>query len=167
MTMAFGPAAGLELVDALMSERSLQQYHLLPSVRGDLLHNSTAHTQAQVEFERATSITRISREVELLLARTRDCATNHVALMLIETFSTESKMKAGSVSIPSPKTHSDRQTLTHKLTHRERFLPSFSQRLGSPRLESKSLIILACLDCHGRGRGFESRRPRYSLQSSW
>jgi RNA polymerase sigma factor (sigma-70 family) len=74
MAMAFGPAAGLELVDALISERSLQQYHLLPSVRGDLLHKLNRHAEAQVEFERAASMTRNSREVELLLARARDCA---------------------------------------------------------------------------------------------
>ena len=78
MAMAFGPAAGLELVDALMSERSLQQYHLLPSVRGDLLHKLNRHTEAQVEFERAASMTRNSREVELLLARGRDCAAKAI-----------------------------------------------------------------------------------------
>ena len=78
MAMAFGPAAGLELVDALLSERSLQQYHLLPSVRGDLLHKLNRHTEAQVEFERAASMTRNSREVELLLARARDCAAKAI-----------------------------------------------------------------------------------------
>jgi RNA polymerase sigma-70 factor, ECF subfamily len=80
MAMAFGPAAGLELVDALMSEseRSLQQYHLLLSVRGDLLHKLNRHTEAQVEFERAASMARYSREVELLLARARDCAAKAI-----------------------------------------------------------------------------------------
>jgi RNA polymerase sigma-70 factor (ECF subfamily) len=74
VAMAFGPAAGLELVDALVRERSLQHYHLLPSVRGDLLQKLNRNTEAQGEFERAASMTRNSREVELLLARARACA---------------------------------------------------------------------------------------------
>ncbi len=73
VAMAFGPAAGLELVDALVTERSLQNYHLLPSVRGDLLQKLNRNTEAQAEFERAASMTRNSREVELLLARARAC----------------------------------------------------------------------------------------------
>jgi hypothetical protein len=84
--------------------------------------------------------------------------------MRIETFSMQSKMKAGPVSIPSSKTHSDRKTLTHKLTHRERFLQSFSAT-WQPRLESKSLIIRVCLDCHGRARGFESRRSAIHIKA--
>jgi RNA polymerase sigma-70 factor (ECF subfamily) len=79
VAMAFGPAVGLELVDALVSERSLQQYHLLPSVRGDLLQKLNRNTEAQVEFERAASMTRNSREVELLLARARACAAKTLA----------------------------------------------------------------------------------------
>ncbi len=77
--MAFGPAAGLELVDALVTECSLQQYHLLPSVRGDLLEKLNRNSEAQAEFERAASMTRNSREVELLLARARACAAKGLA----------------------------------------------------------------------------------------
>jgi RNA polymerase sigma-70 factor (ECF subfamily) len=79
VAMAFGPAAGLELVDALVTERSLQHYHLLPSVRGDLLQKLNRNTEAQAEFERAASMTRNSREVELLLARARACAAKALA----------------------------------------------------------------------------------------
>jgi len=74
-SMAFGPAAGLELVDALTSEPSLENYHLLPSVRGDLLAKLGRHGEARVEFERAASITRNVRERELLLERARVCAS--------------------------------------------------------------------------------------------
>jgi RNA polymerase sigma-70 factor (ECF subfamily) len=71
--MAFGPAAGLELVDALMGEPSLQTYHLLPSVRGDLLGKLGRFDEARLEFERAAALTRNSRERELLLERAREC----------------------------------------------------------------------------------------------
>jgi predicted RNA polymerase sigma factor len=67
--MAFGPASGLELVDALRSEPSLRTYHLLPSVRGDLLAKLGRHDEARAEFERAASLTRNVRERELLLGR--------------------------------------------------------------------------------------------------
>jgi RNA polymerase sigma-70 factor (ECF subfamily) len=67
--MAFGPAAGLELVDALTSESSLKAYHLLPSVRGDLLSKLGRHDEARLEFRRAASLTRNARERELLLER--------------------------------------------------------------------------------------------------
>ena len=67
--MAFGPAAGLEIVDALVDEPSLQTYHLLPSVRGDLLAKLGRRDQARTEFERAASLTRNTRERDLLLAR--------------------------------------------------------------------------------------------------
>ena len=73
VSMAFGPAAGLELVDALTAERSLENYHLLPSVRGDLLKKLNRFEEARVEFERAASLTRNARERELLLERVRDC----------------------------------------------------------------------------------------------
>ena len=67
--MAFGPAAGLELVDTLTAEPSLKSYHLLPAVRGDLLAKLGRHEEAQAEFLRAASLTRNSRERELLRAR--------------------------------------------------------------------------------------------------
>jgi RNA polymerase sigma factor (sigma-70 family) len=73
VSMAFGPAAGLELVDALTSERSLQSYHLLPSVRGDFLAKLGRADEARMEFERAASLTRNARERELLLERARAC----------------------------------------------------------------------------------------------
>jgi RNA polymerase sigma factor (sigma-70 family) len=72
--MASGPAAGLELVDALRAENSLRSYHLLPSVRGDLLVKLDRLSEAQVEFERAASLTQNARERELLLNRARTCA---------------------------------------------------------------------------------------------
>jgi predicted RNA polymerase sigma factor len=67
--MAFGPAAGLALVDALVSEPSLKSYHLLPSVRGDLLAKLGRHDEARAEFKRAASLTRNERERDLLLDR--------------------------------------------------------------------------------------------------
>jgi RNA polymerase sigma-70 factor, ECF subfamily len=75
IAMAFGPAAGLELVDTLISEPSLKSYHLLPSVRGDLLAKLGRSDEARVEFERAASLTRNARERELLLARAAACET--------------------------------------------------------------------------------------------
>jgi RNA polymerase sigma factor (sigma-70 family) len=73
IAMAFGPAAGLELVDALTSEPSLAGYHLLPSVRGDLLFKLGRLDEARAEFERAASLTRNARERTLLLDRARAC----------------------------------------------------------------------------------------------
>jgi len=67
--MAFGPAAGLELVDALTAEPSLESYHFLPSVRGDFLSKLGRHDEARVEFERAAALTQNARERELLLDR--------------------------------------------------------------------------------------------------
>jgi RNA polymerase sigma factor (sigma-70 family) len=72
--MAYGPTAGLELVDALRSEPSLKSYHLLPSVRADLLKKMGRVDEARAEFERAASLTRNARERELLLARAADPA---------------------------------------------------------------------------------------------
>jgi predicted RNA polymerase sigma factor len=69
MSMAFGPAVGLELVDALMDEPSLKTYHLLPSVRGDLLAKLGRVEEARAELERAAGLTRNARERALLLAR--------------------------------------------------------------------------------------------------
>jgi RNA polymerase sigma factor (sigma-70 family) len=72
--MAFGPAAGLELVDALVSEPSLKAYHLLPSARGDLLEKLGRSDEARAEFERAASLTQNLRERDLLLERAAACA---------------------------------------------------------------------------------------------
>jgi RNA polymerase sigma factor (sigma-70 family) len=69
VSMAFGPAAGLEIVDAISAEPSLQRYHLLPSVRGDLLAKLGRHEEARAEFERAAALTRNARERELLMRR--------------------------------------------------------------------------------------------------
>jgi RNA polymerase sigma-70 factor, ECF subfamily len=74
LSMAFGPAAGLELVDTLTSEPSLQGYHLLPSVRGDLLAKLGRFEEAREEFERAASLTRNAREQTLLIERAAACA---------------------------------------------------------------------------------------------
>ena len=71
--MAFGPAAGLELVDALAAEPSLKGYHLVQSVRGDLLFKLGRFEEARAEFERAASLTRNARERELLLQRAASC----------------------------------------------------------------------------------------------
>jgi RNA polymerase sigma factor (sigma-70 family) len=74
--MASGPAAGLELVDALISDGSLENYHLLPSVRGDLLKKLHRLDEARAEFERAAQLTRNSRERVLLLDRARACSVD-------------------------------------------------------------------------------------------
>jgi RNA polymerase sigma-70 factor, ECF subfamily len=74
IAMAFGPAAALELVDALTSEPSLEGYHLLPSVRGDLLAKLGRFDEARAELERAASLTRNASERALLLARAAACA---------------------------------------------------------------------------------------------
>jgi len=72
--MAFGPAAGLELVDALVSEPSLKAYQFLPSARGDLLQKLGRSDEARAEFERAASLTQNARERDLLLERAAACA---------------------------------------------------------------------------------------------
>ena len=73
VAMAFGPAAGLEIVDMLSAEPSLDTYHLLPSVRGDLLAKLGRFEEARAEFEHAASLTRNARERNLLLERARSC----------------------------------------------------------------------------------------------
>jgi RNA polymerase sigma factor (sigma-70 family) len=73
VAMAFGPAAGLELVDALTSEPSLKGYHFLPSARGDLLAKLGRFDEAAAEFERAAALTRNGRERALLLERAAAC----------------------------------------------------------------------------------------------
>jgi predicted RNA polymerase sigma factor len=72
--MAFGPEAGLEVVDRLTGEPSLRTYHLLPSVRGDLLVRLERRDEARAEFERAAALTQNARERDLLLARAAACA---------------------------------------------------------------------------------------------
>jgi RNA polymerase sigma-70 factor, ECF subfamily len=74
VAMASGPAAGLEIIDALVSEPSLKAYHLLPSVRGDFLFKLGRFAEARLEFERAASLTRNTRERNLLLGRAKACA---------------------------------------------------------------------------------------------
>ncbi|MGB9243463.1 MAG: RNA polymerase sigma factor [Candidatus Acidiferrales bacterium] len=73
VAMASGPAAGLKIVDALVSEPSLKAYHLLPSVRGDFLFKLGRNAEAQTEFQRAASLTRNTRERDLLLDRAKAC----------------------------------------------------------------------------------------------
>ncbi len=73
LAMAFGPAAGLELIDTIASEPSLKAYHLLPSVRGDFLFKLGRLTEAQAEFQRAALLTQNARERAFLLDRARAC----------------------------------------------------------------------------------------------
>ena len=73
--MALGPQAGLEIADALVEEPSLASYHLLPSVRGDLLVKLGRLDEARTEFERAAGLTRNARERQLLLDRALACGT--------------------------------------------------------------------------------------------
>jgi RNA polymerase sigma-70 factor, ECF subfamily len=77
LAMAFGPAAGLEIVDSLVSERSLENYHLLPSVRGDLLKKLGRIDEARAEFERAARLTQNARERDLLIGRANACTTTN------------------------------------------------------------------------------------------
>jgi predicted RNA polymerase sigma factor len=73
IAMAFGPAAGLEIVDELTAEPALANYHLLPSVRGDLLAKLGRFDEARAELQRAASLTRNVRERELLLEKAASC----------------------------------------------------------------------------------------------
>ena len=77
--MAFGPAAGLDLVDALMPEPSLKAYHLLPAVRGDLLRKLGRFEEARTEFERAASLTENVVERELMQRRATECTAERMA----------------------------------------------------------------------------------------
>jgi predicted RNA polymerase sigma factor len=72
LSMAFGPSAGLEIVEMLTADPALEGYHLLPSVRGDLLFKLGRFDEARSEFERAASLTQNTRERDLLLARARN-----------------------------------------------------------------------------------------------
>jgi RNA polymerase sigma-70 factor (ECF subfamily) len=74
VAMASGPAAGLELVEGLAREPVLARYHLLPSVRADLLAKLGRLDEARAEFERAASLTQNARERDLLLGRAAQCA---------------------------------------------------------------------------------------------
>ena len=76
VSMAFGPESGLVLVNALTSQQSLANYHLLPSVRGDLLQKLGRLEEARAEFIRAASLTRNERERQLLLRRAQDCISS-------------------------------------------------------------------------------------------
>ena len=78
VTMAFGPAAGLEILDAIRDVPSLRNYHLLPSVRGDFLMKLERYDEARAEFERAASLTKNERERALLLERAATCAQRAV-----------------------------------------------------------------------------------------
>jgi predicted RNA polymerase sigma factor len=69
VAMASGPAAGLQIADALRSEPAMKGYHLLPSVRGDLLQKLGRYDEARAEFEHAAALTRNARERELLRQR--------------------------------------------------------------------------------------------------
>jgi predicted RNA polymerase sigma factor len=80
VAMAFGPARGLALADGLASRPELRSYHLLPSVRGDLLAKLGRTQEARVEFERAASLTRNARERAVLLQRAAACAGPHQGL---------------------------------------------------------------------------------------
>ena len=73
--MAFGAELGLQAVDALVADGALDRYHLLPSVRGDLLERLGRRAEARVEFERAAAMTLNGRERELLLARAAAAAS--------------------------------------------------------------------------------------------
>jgi RNA polymerase sigma factor (sigma-70 family) len=75
VAMAYGPAAGLELADQLVAQGSLASYHLLPSVRGDLLAKLGRYEEARGEFERAATLTRNARESRLLLDRAAACGS--------------------------------------------------------------------------------------------
>jgi predicted RNA polymerase sigma factor len=74
VSMAFGPAAALEIVDALQGEAALRDYQWLPSVRADLLGKLGRHDEAHAEFKRAAELARNARERELLLERARASA---------------------------------------------------------------------------------------------
>ena len=80
VAMAAGPAAGLELIDAISGDPALKSYHLLPSVRGDLLCKLSRFAEAQSEFQRAATLTRNTRERELLLRRAEACTTRDSTL---------------------------------------------------------------------------------------
>jgi RNA polymerase sigma-70 factor (ECF subfamily) len=75
--MAYGPSVGLGMVDQLLDASQLKDYHLLPSVRGDLLSKLGRFEEARDEFTRAASLTRNARERRVLLARAAECESLH------------------------------------------------------------------------------------------
>jgi RNA polymerase sigma factor (sigma-70 family) len=79
VSMAFGPAAGLEIIDVIANEPALKSYHLLPTVRGDLLDKLARYTEATAEFTRAAALTQNARERTLLLDRAAKSAANATA----------------------------------------------------------------------------------------
>ena len=82
LSMAYGPAAGLEIVDSLTSEPLLEQYHLLPSVRGELLARLGRFAEARAEFEHAAALTLNRREHDLLLERAQAAGNEQAAASL-------------------------------------------------------------------------------------
>jgi RNA polymerase sigma-70 factor (ECF subfamily) len=76
VSMAEGPAAGLAIIDAIADDPALKSYHLLPSVRGDLLRKLGRTTEARAEFERAAALTQNTRERDLLMARAASCTSS-------------------------------------------------------------------------------------------
>ena len=78
VSMASGPAEGLQIIDRLLTSQALKSYHLLPSVRGDLLQKLERYQEARAEFERAAAMTRNERERTLLLERAAKCAAASV-----------------------------------------------------------------------------------------
>jgi RNA polymerase sigma-70 factor (ECF subfamily) len=76
VSMAEGPAAGLAIIDAIAGDPALKSYHLLPSVRGDLLRKLGRTTEARAEFERAAALTQNTRERDLLMARAASCSVD-------------------------------------------------------------------------------------------
>lgn len=78
ISMAFGPVQGLSLVDELAQDPALQDYHLLPAVRGDFLLKLGRAAEAKVEIEKAAGMAANARERELLLARAAGCVTRRM-----------------------------------------------------------------------------------------
>ena len=105
VSMAEGPAAGLLIIDQLLSEPSLRAYHLLPSVRGDLLHKLGRLDEARAEFERAASLTRNERERALLDSRAKACAPAEAPLPAAQKRSVDPESNGlGLTSFRSPDT---------------------------------------------------------------
>jgi predicted RNA polymerase sigma factor len=78
VSMAFGPAAGLEIVEALVGEPALKSYHLLPSVRGDFLFKLGRFNEARTQFQHAASLTRNARERQLMLERAKNASSGEL-----------------------------------------------------------------------------------------